>query len=167
MKSPLRKVWEPIALLTLVLGPGAAFAAAVHVESGALQGVDANGLSIYKGVPYAAAPLGELRWREPRSVKSWKGVRRATAFAPACMQTGVSMPGETPPAVSEDCLFLNIWAPARRTNEHLPVMVWIPGGGFTNGSASMPLYWGDRLARRGVVFVTVAYRLGPLGFLAH
>ena len=77
------------------------------------------------------------------------------------------MPGETPPAVSEDCLYLNIWTEANKVQEHLPVIVWIYGGGYINGSASMPLYWGDRLAHKGVIVVTIAYRLGPLGFLAH
>jgi para-nitrobenzyl esterase len=77
------------------------------------------------------------------------------------------MPGETPPAVSEDCLYLNIWTSAKSAHEQLPVIVWIYGGGYINGSASMPLYWGDRLARKGVIVVTIAYRLGPLGFLAH
>ena len=77
------------------------------------------------------------------------------------------MPGERPSPVSEDCLYLNIWTPARRATDHLPVIVWIHGGGYSNGSASMPLYWGDRLAHKGVVLVTIAYRLGPLGFLAH
>jgi len=77
------------------------------------------------------------------------------------------MPGETPPAVSEDCLYLNIWTPAKKVQVHLPVIVWIYGGGYINGSASMPLYWGDLLARKGVVVVTIAYRIGPLGFLAH
>jgi para-nitrobenzyl esterase len=80
------------------------------------------------------------------------------------------MPGETAPAVSEDCLYLNIWTPAKAdmktAHEHLPVIVWIYGGGYINGSASMPLYWGDRLAQKGVIVVTIAYRLGPLGFLA-
>jgi para-nitrobenzyl esterase len=165
MKNPLRKSLATAALLAL--GPGAALASAVHVESGALQGVDANGLSIYKGVPYAAAPVGEWRWREPQPVTHWKGVRKATAFAPACLQTGVSMPGETQPAVSEDCLYLNIWAPVMRADRRLPVFVWIHGGGYTNGLAAMPLYWGDRLAKKGVIVVTIAYRLGPLGFLAH
>ena len=94
-------------------------------------------------------------------------MRKATAFAPACMQTGVSMPGETPPAISEDCLYLNIWAPVKRADQRLPVLVWIHGGGYTNGSAAMPLYWGDRLAQKGMIVVTIAYRLGPLGFLAH
>ena len=167
MKTPLWKIQWPVALLAIMLGHGVALATPVRVESGGMQGVDANGLSIYKGVPYAAPPLGKLRWREPQPVRPWKGVRKATAFAPACMQTGVSMPGETPPVVSEDCLYLNIWAPARRADKRLPVLVWIHGGGYTNGSAAMPLYSGDRLARKGVVVVTIAYRLGPLGFLAH
>jgi para-nitrobenzyl esterase len=83
------------------------------------------------------------------------------------MQTGVSMPGEPPPVTSEDCLYLNLWTPAKSSDARLPVLVWIHGGAWKNGSASMPLYWGDRLARRGVIVVTVAYRLGPLGFLAH
>ena len=114
LKGHLRKSHGLAASLALVLGHGVALASPVRIESGALQGVDANGLSIYKGVPYAAPPLGDMRWREPQPVKSWKGVRKATEFAPACMQTGVSMPGETPPAVSEDCLYLNIWAPAKK-----------------------------------------------------
>jgi para-nitrobenzyl esterase len=124
-------------------------------------------LTVYKGVPFAAPPLSDLRWREPQPVKPWQGVRAADAFAPACMQTSVSMPGETPPAVSEDCLYLNIWAPPKHAHTRLPVLAWIYGGGYNSGSASMPLYWGDRLARKGVVVVTIAYRLGPLGFLAH
>jgi para-nitrobenzyl esterase len=82
------------------------------------------------------------------------------------MQEGVSMPGEPPPRMSEDCLYLNIWAPTNGTRRGLPVIVWIHGGGYRNGSASMPLYWGDRLAHKGVIVVTIAYRLGPLGFLA-
>jgi para-nitrobenzyl esterase len=141
--------------------------AAVRTDAGLLEGAHEHGLTVYRGVPFAAPPLGPLRWREPRPAPSWSGVRQADRFAPACMQTGVSMPGETPPVVSEDCLYLNIWTPARAPAARLPVLVWIHGGGFSNGSASMPLYWGDRLARKGVVVVTIAYRLGPFGFLAH
>jgi para-nitrobenzyl esterase len=166
LKAPLGQK-QGLALLALLLGHGVASAASVRVEFGVLDGVTANGLSIYKGVPYAKAPMGELRWREPQPVRPWRGVRKAASFAPACMQTGVSMPGETPPAVSEDCLYLNIWTPVRRADERLPVLVWIHGGGYTNGSAAMPLYWGNRLAKKGVIVVTIAYRLGPLGFLAH
>ncbi|HEY2178967.1 MAG TPA: carboxylesterase family protein [Caulobacteraceae bacterium] len=138
--------------------------AAVNVDGGRLQGAREGGLAVYKGVPFAASPVGELRWREPQPVKPWKGVRPARAFAPACMQSGVSMPGEAPPRVSEDCLYLNIWAPAKA--RVAPVMVFFPGGGLVNGNASAPIYWGDRLASRGAVVITVGYRLGPLGFLA-
>jgi len=151
----------------------AAVAQQVLTESGTISGVRESGLNVYKGVPFAAPPVGDSRWRPPAHVAPWTGTRKADAFAPACMQVGVSMPGETPPAVSEDCLYLNIWTPAeaqtktKSVPEHLPVIVWIYGGGYSNGSASMPLYWGDRLAQKGVVVVTIAYRLGPFGFLAH
>ena len=154
-------------LLALMLSSNLAQARPLRVESGFLQGTKIGGLALYRGVPYATPPLGPLRWREPQSVSPWQGVRKADAFAAACMQTGVSMPGERPPTVNEDCLYLNIWTPARKSTAHLPVMVWIHGGGYSNGSASMPLYWGDRLARKGLIVVTVAYRLGPFGFLAH
>jgi para-nitrobenzyl esterase len=162
--------WFWRALLVAVMAGGvfeSAMAEPVVTDAGALQGVRVGQLAIYRGVPFAAPPVGALRWREPQPAPAWQGVRKADTFAPACMQTGVSMPGEAPPAVSEDCLYLNIWTPAKSPHERLPVMVWIPGGGFTNGSASMPLYWGDRLALKGVIVVTVAYRLGPFGFLAH
>ncbi len=158
------------ALLAVVISAASAITLAqspnVTTESGAISGLSESGLIVYKGIPFAAPPVGDLRWRPPVPVAPWTGTRKADAFAPACMQTGVSMPGETPPAVSEDCLYLNIWTPAK-AQERLPVIVWIYGGGFINGSASMPLYWGDRLAREGVIVVTIAYRLGPLGFLAH
>lgn len=136
-------------------------------ESGTISGVSDSGLSVYKGIPFAAPPVGDLRWRPPSPVAPWTGTRKADAFAPACMQDSVSMPGETPPKVSEDCLYLNLWTPAKSAHEHLPVIVWIYGGGFISGSSSMPLYWGDRLAHKGVIVVTIAYRVGPLGFLAH
>jgi para-nitrobenzyl esterase len=160
------KVWLAAAVLLLV-GAASAVAAEplVHTQSGWVRGTRADGAQAYLGLPYAASPVGVLRWRAPRPARSWTGVRRATRFAPACMQTGVSMPGETPPAVSEDCLYLNVWTPPHRM-VRAPVMVWIHGGGYTNGSAAMPLYWGDRLARRGVVVVNLGYRLGPLGYLA-
>jgi para-nitrobenzyl esterase len=164
----MRKRWR-FAGVVVAAVQVAGFAAAQQVltESGAISGVRESGLSVYKGVPFAAPPVGDLRWRPPATITSWTGTRKADAFAAACMQVGVSMPGETPPAVREDCLYLNIWTPAKRAQEHLPVIVWIYGGGYINGSASMPLYWGDRLAQKGVIVVTIAYRLGPLGFLAH
>ncbi|MBI1330877.1 MAG: carboxylesterase family protein [Alphaproteobacteria bacterium] len=153
-----------MAAAVLALTLPSARAATVQTDAGRVRGVEEDGLSIFKAIPFAAPPVGPLRWHAPDPVKPWPGVRDATAFAPACMQEGVSMPGEAPPMVSEDCLYLNVWAPAHA--KKLPVMVWIYGGGYSNGSASMPLYWGDRLARRDIVVVTIAYRVGPFGFLA-
>ena len=153
-------------LLPLALLAASAIALAqgtkTKTEFGTISGMSEGGLSVYKGVPFAAPPVGDLRWRPPSPVTPWIATRKADTFAPACMQDGVSMPGETPPKVSEDCLYLNIWTPAKGAREHLPVIVWIYGGGYINGSASMPLYWGDRLAQKGVIVVTIAYRLGPL-----
>jgi len=141
--------------------------AEVRTDSGIVKGVRNGDLTVFKGIPYAAPPLGKLRWRGPRPVTPWKGVFHANKFAPACMQIGVSMPGEKPPAVSEDCLYVNVWTRARHPRKRQPVLVWIYGGGFTNGSASMPLYWGDNLTRKGIVVVTFGYRLGPFGFLCY
>ncbi|MDP1738526.1 MAG: carboxylesterase family protein [Caulobacter sp.] len=155
------------ALVALLALASPAAAQVVRIDSGQLRGRNGDEVTAYLGVPYAAPPVGALRWRAPGPAPAWPGVRRADAFAPACPQTGVSMPGETPPKSSEDCLYLNVWTPAKRSGERLPVMVFIHGGGHTNGATAMPLYAGDRLARRGVVVVTVAYRLGALGFLAH
>lgn len=152
---------------SLALAGAQAVAATARTEAGQVGGMEARGVVAYEGVPFAAPPVGPLRWREPQPVRPWTGVRAATAFAPACPQLGVSMPGEPEPKTSEDCLYLNVWAPATRAKARAPVMVFIPGGGYTNGATSLPLYWGDRLAKRGVVVVTVAYRLGVLGFLAH
>ncbi len=157
--------FSSLAAIALCLIATSVPARPVITDSGALVGVREHGITAYKGVPYAAPPVGDLRWREPRPPAKWNGTRRADTFAPACPQTGVSMPGETPPSTSEDCLYLDIWTPHHP--ERVPVLVWIHGGGYANGSASMPLYWGDALARHGIIVVTVAYRLGPLGFLAH
>ncbi len=167
----MRNGWKfTCVLVAAVQLAGTSVAQHVVTESGTVAGIHSNGLSVYKGIPFAAPPLGDLRWRPPARAASWTGTRQAEAFAPACMQVGVSMPGETPPTVSEDCLYLNIWAPAKAetktAHERLPVVVWIYGGGYINGSAAMPLYWGDQLAQKNVILVTIAYRLGPLGFLA-
>ena len=154
-----------LAAMTFFSGP--ALAQVARTDSGLVQGVTSGGITIFKGVPFAAPPTGELRWRPPQPAAAWRGVRKADAFAPACMQTGVSMPGEAPPTISEDCLYLNIWKPADTKGKNLAVLVKIYGGGFSSGSAAMPLYWGDKIAARGVIVVTFGYRLGPFGFLAH
>ncbi|HEY1709241.1 MAG TPA: carboxylesterase family protein [Rhizomicrobium sp.] len=157
--------WKCVIAALLLASSAATAAPLARTETGTVEGTDENGLSVFRGIPFAAPPLAGLRWREPQPAAAWSGVRKATRFSPACMQTGVSMPGETPPPVSEDCLYLNVWAPAGKAN--LPVLVWIYGGGFFNGNGAMPLYWGDRLARHGIVVVTFNYRVGPFGFLAN
>jgi para-nitrobenzyl esterase len=154
-----------LAAMTLFSSP--AVAEIAQTDRGRVEGAASNGVTVYKGVPFAAPPIGALRWRPPQPAAAWRGMRKAEAFAPACMQTGVSMPGETPPVISEDCLYLNIWKPAGAGRQKLAVLVKIYGGGFSSGSASMPLYWGDKLAAKGVIVVTFGYRVGPFGFLAH
>jgi len=141
------------------------------IDSGQIAGkLLPDGVKAYLGVPFAAPPLQQLRWREPQPVPPWRGVLYADRFAPECIQALRAHDinhyfGEE--ATSEDCLYLNIWAPADATaGAHKPVVVWIYGGGFTIGSASMANYHGESLARKGVVYVSVAYRLGALGFLA-
>ena len=152
-----------------VLDPGVP----VAVSGGEVRGAPAAGnpdIIAFRGVPYAAPPVGDLRWKPPRPVAAWDGVRDATAPGPICMQTGpawIRAPGagEDDPE-SEDCLFLNVWAP-REMREPLPVMVWIHGGGFFNGAGSLPIYDGTRLAEQGVVVVSINYRLNVFGFFAH
>lgn len=137
-----------------------------RLDAGLVKGVAAGDVRAFLGLPYAQPPVGDLRWRPPRPATAWTGVRPATAFAPACPQRGVSMPGEPLPATLEDCLYLTVWTPTQ-SSARLPVIVWIHGGGWTNGATSLPLYAGDTLAARGAVVVSIAYRLGALGFLAH
>jgi len=141
--------------------------ATVQIESGLIAGVPDSALTTYKSIPFAAPPVGALRWRPPERPRRWSGVRTADKFGPVCMQSGASVPGAAEEPVSEDCLTLSIWTPSKSPDDKLPVMVWIPGGGFTQESASMPLYWGDALARRGVIVVSINYRVGVFGFLAH
>jgi len=144
----------------------------VKVESGQIAGVAADGMRVFKGIPFAAPPVGDLRWKPPQPVVAWTGVKTADKFGPQCVQTPypAGSPYEAEPApMSEDCLYLNIWTPAG-ANENRPVMVWIHGGGWTKGAASIAkgrVYDGAALASKGVVVVTVNYRLGALGFLAH
>jgi para-nitrobenzyl esterase len=140
----------------------------VQTEQGPLRGVLDGDVTVYKGVPFAAPPVGDQRWRAPGAPKPWTGTLDANAFKTRCVQNGPNFPmgGEEP--MSEDCLYLNIWVPAHEKGERLPVMAWIHGGGFTNGSASESLFAGKNLAQQGhVIVVNVAYRLGPFGFFAH
>ena len=134
-----------------------------HVETGDVEGVLEGGLAVYKAIPYAAPPVGNLRWRAPQPAKAWEGVRKCDTFGPLPPQP--TRPGRTADMMSEDCLYLGIATPAKSANEKLPVMVWIHGGGFQT-----EWYGGDLwklLAQRGVVIVSVEYRTGALGFMAH
>lgn len=156
-----------LGLLVAALSFGARCAAEpVAVDGGDLQGLVADGVRVFKGVPFAASPVGPLRWRAPQAAPVWAGIRTADKFSPVCPQIGSYPPESAPEPTSEDCLYLNIWTPAEPAAKPLPVMVWIYGGALENGSASTPLYAGDRFARRGVILVTLNYRLGVLGFLA-
>jgi para-nitrobenzyl esterase len=142
----------------------------VTTRLGALAGERAGGVERFLGVPYAAPPLGPLRWRAPQPATPWPGLRNARRFGPACPQPPAQGPTCVSPERSErqdeDCLYLNLWTPACDAARR-PVMVWLHGGGFRNGSGAEAWYDGAALARRGVVVVTLNYRLGALGFLAH
>jgi len=154
-----------IAAMWFCAGPALA-ADAVHIRQGELAGVTAGGVETFKGIPFAAPPLGDLRWRPPGPPPSWSGVRAADAFGPVCMQSRRGFFGQSP--MSEDCLTLNIWRPAGTTSgAKLPVMVWIYGGAFVQGAGSAPFYDGARFAEQGVVLVTFNYRIGRFGFFAH
>jgi para-nitrobenzyl esterase len=135
------------------------------VAQGALHGAVTGSVASFKAIPFAAPPVGDLRWRPPQPAIPWTGVHDATAYGPMCMQMRQATPDVKQ---SEDCLTLNVWTPANfKPGAKLPVMVWIHGGSFTGGSGSSFLYDGTQFAQRGVVLVTVNYRLGRLGFFAH
>jgi para-nitrobenzyl esterase len=167
-KNPSRLI-VVLVLIVFAVGCGApSLTTTVAVTGGTIEGVEENGIFSYKGIPFAAPPVGDLRWKSPQPVVPWQGVRKADAFAPGPMQDtafGAVLGG--PQEISEDCLFLNVWTGAKRTDEKRPVTVWIYGGGFGIGMTSTPAYDGTNLARKGVVLVSVAYRVGPMGFLAH
>jgi para-nitrobenzyl esterase len=141
----------------------------VHTQAGLVQGAEQDGITVYEAIPFAAPPVGDLRWKAPRAPEAWTGVRTADKFAPACMQVPIVNKAMGMDAVqtSEDCLYLNVWTPAKSPSAKLPVMVWIYGGGFTAGGTSVSAYNGANLAKKGVVLVSIAYRLGAFGFMAH
>ncbi len=133
----------------------------IATDAGVVEGKQENGFKSFKGIPFAAPPIGELRWKDPQPVKHWEGTFSADTFACGCSQAQNLQPQ------SEDCLYLNIWTPAKYPSDNLPVMVWIHGGGFSAGAPLEPTYYGEELTRKGVIYVSIAYRLGQLGFLAH
>jgi para-nitrobenzyl esterase len=140
----------------------------IDAPAGPVRGVERAGIEIFKGIPFAAAPVGDARWKPPAPLPAWAETLNAAAFRPACVQPGYagqSIYSDTQPAMSEDCLNLNIWAPADADNA--PVLVWIHGGSLTRGSNGQSMYDGSHYAERGIVFVSINYRLGVLGYMAH
>ncbi|NCD69707.1 carboxylesterase/lipase family protein [Mucilaginibacter agri] len=139
------------------------------IANGKLEGVaQTNGIRTFKGIPFAQPPVGDLRWKEPQPVKDWTGVRKADHFGPRAMQKPVfGDMGFRSDGMSEDCLYLNVWTPSKTANAGLPVMVYFYGGGLVAGDGSEPRYDGESLATKGIVTVTVNYRLGVFGFFSH
>jgi para-nitrobenzyl esterase len=156
--------------MVFTLGSVAFAADVVHTQSGDVEGTTSadSKIQVFKGIPYAAPPVGDLRWKAPQPSQSWTGVRKALDFGPRCMQ-GRIFPDMIfrDRGPSEDCLYLNIWTPAGSADARLPVMLWIYGGGFGAGAGSEPRQDGENLAKKGVVVVNFNYRLGIFGFFSH
>jgi para-nitrobenzyl esterase len=168
----MRQISRSIVLLAMVIAPFISYGAIeepqVKIASGIVEGKEVGGVRMFLGIPYAAPPVRELRWKPPVLPAKWMGVRKAVEFGSHCMQGRVY--GDMnfrDSGGSEDCLFINVWTPAKTSQAKLPVMVWIYGGGFVAGSTSEPRQDGEQLARQGVVVVSMNYRLGIFGFLVH
>ncbi|MEK7953957.1 carboxylesterase/lipase family protein [Luteolibacter soli] len=160
-------LWPILLLCSALVGQLRAEGPQVKVTGGTIEGISAkDGIQCFKGIPFAAPPVGPLRWKSPQPVLPWQGTRPAKTFGHSAEQGKVAaLAMSVAGGLDEDCLYLNVWAPSNAKD--LPVMVWIHGGAFTSGSGSQPLYDGTHLASKGVVIVTINYRLGPLGFMAH
>ena len=156
-------------MAALVLGPSGTAAAQVKTAAGPVEGTtSADGrVRVFKGIPFAAPPVGDARWKAPAPAAAWTAVKKTVAFGPRCAQGRIFGDMVFRDEMSEDCLYLNVWTPAAKAGEKLPVMFWIHGGGFQAGSASEPRQDGEQLARKGVVVVSANHRLGVFGFLAH
>jgi para-nitrobenzyl esterase len=161
-----------VAAFTIVTNPSVP----IRVTGGLVSGTanKTGDIRIYRGIPFAAPPVGELRWKAPQPVTPWSGVRQCDAFGPSPMQGAPApfsmwseeflIPKEP---ISEDCLYLNVWTGAKSSTAKQPVVVWIYGGGFGSGGSAVPIYDGEATAKKGVVFVSINYRVGPFGFFAH
>jgi len=157
-----------LAVLISPLGLYAASSLRVDTATGQIEGTREGSIREFLGIPYAAPPVGDLRWKQPEPAPKWNGVRPATSFGARCMQARIySDMIFRDPGISEDCLYLNVWTPAKNAKAHLPVMVWVYGGGFQAGATSEPRQDGTNLAKHGVVVVSMNYRLGIFGFFVH
>ena len=156
-------------MISVPLAQGASAADQVKTANGVLEGTSTtSGIRVFRGVPFAAPPVGELRWKAPQPVKNWEGVRQAVEFGPSCMQRPVFGDMEfRNTGMSEDCLYLNVWTPAKSATEKLPVLVYFFGGGLVAGDGSELRYDGESMASKGIVSITISYRVTVFGFLAH
>ena len=171
-RKNIKRLFAAITMIFSAAIPLLAQVSTAKVTGGIVEGAVMDGIASFKGIPFAAPPVGDLRWRPPQPVKPWTGVRKADEFAPAPIQDPAAVAelaklGLPPIKFSEDCLYLNVWTGAKKAGEKRPVMLWIYGGSFTSGMTNYPDYDGTNLARKGVVLVSVAYRVGLMGFLAH
>ena len=164
----MRKIALTLAAMAISIATSAQDAVSVNTSYGILEGLDISGIKTFKGVPFAAPPTGDNRWREPQPLQPWQGIRECHDYAPDPMQEPIF--GDMnfgADSISEDCLYLNIWTPAITMNEKLPVLIYFNGGGLMAGSGSEPRYAGMAMARRGMICVTANYREGIFGFFAH
>ncbi|MGA7292721.1 MAG: carboxylesterase family protein [Terriglobales bacterium] len=169
-RSLTRSLFLTALLLAISLPASAAAADRVQTANGGVEGLgrQPSGVRIFEGIPFAQPPIGDLRWKPPQPAKNWTGVRPAVQFGSRCMQHPVY--GDMnfrSKRMSEDCLYLNVWTPAQSANDHLPVLVYFYGGGFVAGDSSEPRYDGESLAQKGIVVVSMNYRLGLFGFFSH
>ncbi len=163
------KMLPAICCIALPLSLAAQFTAdhpQAETANGIVEGVSHSGVSVFEGIPFAQAPIGDLRWREPQPVKDWTGIRKVDHFGPNPMEHPAGDMVFRSQGMSEDCLYLNVWTPAKSPAEKLPVLVYFYGGGFMSGDGSEFRYDGESMARRGIVTLTVNYRLGVFGFLS-
>ena len=176
MKLSIKYFLFVLALVSGIEQPGIAQTPTAKTKEGTVAGYfnADKSIVIYKGVPFAAPPVGELRWREPQALKSWSGTLACQKFSASPYQNKPSpfmmWSAEfiaPPEPLSEDCLYLNIWTPAKSGNAKLPVLVYIYGGGFLGGSSACAIYDGEAMAKEGIVFVSINYRVGIFGYLAH
>jgi para-nitrobenzyl esterase len=171
----MRKISLGAFVLGAVFPALAAVQQPVKVTGGLISGVPGKdtAITVFKGIPFAAPPVGNLRWSAPKPVVAWQGVRKAEKFSASCIQSIVEARAPwtyefmAHNEISEDCLYLNVWTPARSAGDKLPVFVYLYGGGFREGSSAVPVYDGEGLAKKGLVMVTINYRVGLFGFLAH
>jgi para-nitrobenzyl esterase len=182
MKKNILFLWTTFSVVTSIAQlkeanvPSGSALGKVKTAEGIVEGkTEKTGVVSFKGIPYAVAPIGKLRWKAPQPIKPWNGTKKCEAFGPNAMQRAPEpfymwseeflIPKNSP--INEDCLYLNVWTTAKSPQEKKPVLVWIHGGGFTGGGGSVPIYDGEAMAQKGIVYITINYRLGVFGFLAH